>query len=74
VFVSTAEQIPASLDDWGLRVANSYDTKPGVATFDVTAPARHVLLYLREAGRSSACSDNNPYQSQISDLTFTSTK
>jgi hypothetical protein len=74
VFVSTAEQIPASLDDWGLRVANSYSTKPGLATFDVTAPARHVLLYLREAGRSSACSSNNPFQSQISDLSFTSAK
>jgi serine/threonine-protein kinase len=74
VFVSTADQIPASLDDWGLRVSNSYSTKPGLATFDVTAPARHVLLYLREAGPSTGCSNTNPFQSQISDLTFTSAK
>jgi hypothetical protein len=74
VFVSTAEQIPANLDDWGLRIADSYSTKPGMATFDVKSPARHVLLYLREAGRSTGCSNNNPWQSQISDLSFTSTK
>jgi hypothetical protein len=74
VFVSTAEQIPANLDDWGLRVADAYSTKPGMATFDVKSPARHVLLYLREAGRSTTCSNTNPWQSQISDLSFTSTK
>jgi hypothetical protein len=74
VFVSTADQIPTSLDDWGLRVADSYSTKPGMATFDVKAPARYVLLYLREAGRSTGCSSKNPFQSQISDLSFTSSK
>jgi hypothetical protein len=74
VFVSTADQIPASLEDWGLRIANSYSSKPGVATFDVKTPARHVLLYLREAGTSAACTANNPYQSQISNLSFASTK
>ena len=74
VFVSTADQIPKNLDDWGLRIADSYSTEPGMATFDVKSPARHVLLYLREAGASSGCSNTNPWQAQISDLSFTSAK
>jgi serine/threonine protein kinase len=74
VFVSTAETIPASVDEWGLRVATAYSKDPGMATFEVNSPARHVLLLLREMGRSNSCSNANPYKGRIADLSFTSAK
>ena len=74
VFVSTAETAPASVDEWGLRVGTAYSKDPGTATFEVNAPARHVLLLLREMGRSNSCSNANPYKGRISDLSFTSAK
>jgi hypothetical protein len=74
VYVSTAEVVPATLPEWGLRVGTANSSKPGIATFDVKTPARNVLIYLREMGRSPNCSNKNPYQSMISDLSFTSAK
>jgi hypothetical protein len=74
VFVSTAETIPASLDEWGLRVADANSQTAGTGTFQVTSAARHVLLLLREAGKSPTCSNNNPFKGSVSDLSFTSTK
>jgi len=74
VFVSTAETVPASVDEWGLRVATAYSKDPGIATFEVNAPARHVLLLLREVGRSNSCSNANPYKGRIADVSFTSAK
>jgi hypothetical protein len=74
VFVSTSETIPKTLDGWGPRVANSNGSAPGAATFSVAAPARNVLLYMREAGRSTSCSNNNPFKGMLSDLSFTSGK
>jgi len=74
VFVSTSETIPTTLDGWGLRVADANNAAPGAATFPVNAPARNVLLLMREAGRSTSCSNNNPYKGMLSDLSFTSGK
>jgi hypothetical protein len=74
VFVSTSEAIPTTLDGWGLRVADSNGAAPGAATFPVATPARNVLLLMREAGRSTSCSNSNPYKGMLSDLSFTSGK
>lgn len=74
IYVSTAEKIPATLPEWGLRVGTANSQKPGVATIDVKTPARNVLIYLREMGRSPNCSNKNPYQSMMSELSFTSAK
>ncbi len=74
VYVSTAETIPATLNEWGLRVGTMNSQNPGLANFDVKTPARNVLLYLREMGRSPDCSNKNPYQTMMSGLSFTSAK
>ena len=74
IFVSTSEAIPTALDGWGLRVADSFGAEPGIATFPVATPARNVLLLMREAGRSTSCSNSNPYKGMLSDLSFTSGK
>ena len=72
VFVSEAETPPATLDGWGLRVADNFGKEPAAANFDVRTPGKWVLLYLREAGRHGTCSSNNPFKSEISSLSFTS--
>ena len=74
VFVSTSETIPTTLDGWGLRVSDSFGAEPGAATFPVATPGRNVLLLMREAGRSTSCSNSNPYKGMLSDLSFTSGK
>lgn len=74
VFVSTAETVPATLDEWGLRVATSHGTQAGPATFEVETPARHVLLLMRQIGRSNSCSNANPFKGRIAELGFTSAK
>ena len=73
VYVSTDETIPTTLDGWGLRVADGFSQDPSVGTFEVNQPARNVLLLLREVGRSTTCSNNNPFKGVLSDLSFTST-
>jgi hypothetical protein len=74
IFVSTSEAIPTTLDGWGVRVANSNGSAPGAATFDIATPGRNVLLFMREAGKSTSCSNSNPYKGMLSDLSFTSGK
>jgi serine/threonine-protein kinase len=74
IFVSTAEQIPATISDWGLRVGDVYSNNPGMATVDVKQPARNVLLLLREVGPGANCSSKNRFRGMINDLSFTSAK
>lgn len=74
VFVSTADTAPTTVEDWGLRVGTTYSKDAGPATFAIDAPARHVLLLLREIGRSNSCSNANPFKGRVSSLTFTSAK
>lgn len=74
VFVTTSEQIPTTIGDWGLRIGDVYSNNPGMATVDIKQPARSVLLLLREVGRSGSCSNSNPYKAMINDLSFTSAK
>ncbi len=72
VYVSDAPTVPARIEDWGLRVADGYGENAGTGTFAVKTPGRHMLLLLREIGRSNTCSNTNPYKGVINDLGFSS--
>jgi serine/threonine protein kinase len=72
VFVASGEAPPTTLDAWGLRVADNFGRDPGTANFEVRTPGRWVLLWLREAGRNGTCSNNNPFKSELSSVSFTS--
>lgn len=74
VYVSQSDTVPTSMDGWGLRVADGFNQSAGVATFKIDQPAHQVLLMLREVGRSTTCSNNNPFKGVLSDLSFTSTQ
>jgi serine/threonine protein kinase len=74
VYVSAGDTLPTSIDGWGLPVTQAASQQTGIGTFDVKSPARNVLLYMREAGRSTSCSNSNPYKGALSSLDFTSAK
>jgi len=68
-----AEVVPASLDQWGQRIGKNYGTETGPTTFAVAQPAKYLLVWFREAGVSSACSEKNPFQGVLAGAAFTST-
>ena len=72
VYSYAGADIPTSFDGWGLKVADSYGSLPGAATFEVKTPGKHLLLVLREIGKHPTCSTNNPYKGVLSSLAFTS--
>lgn len=61
---------PSRLDQWGARAGADYNTRRGVAQFVVPGDAQFILLLLREVGKSVQCSDKNPYQGVIQDVSF----
>jgi serine/threonine protein kinase len=67
---ATNETPPADIAAWGPRVAKKFNTKRAGAVFSLTEPAQYVLIALREAGVSPACSSSNPYQSLLAGITF----
>jgi len=73
VYATTSEAIPASIEDWGLRIGSASGTATGMTTVNVDSPARNVLFLLREIGPSTGCSNNNPFRGELSELSFTST-
>jgi serine/threonine-protein kinase len=69
--VYTAETLPASLDAWGEAVASDFDDEARNVVFSVPAAGRYVLVLLAELGPSEGCSDEHPYQGQLSELRVT---
>ena len=67
---ATNETPPTSIEAWGPHIAKKFNTKRPGAVFSLTEPAQYVLIALREAGVSPACSTSNPYQSILAGITF----
>jgi len=68
---TASDVVPATLDQWGPRVAKNYGTEVGATTFVVADPAKYLLVWFREAGVSSACSTKNPFQGVLAGAAFT---
>ena len=64
------DSAPNQLDQWGAQVGADYNTRRGVAQFVVAEQAQFVLVLLREIGMSEQCSQSNPYQGLIQDISF----
>jgi hypothetical protein len=69
-FASDAETLPASFEEWGpplgsTAFANEAET---VVSPVPPAPARHVLILLKELGPDSTCSDANPYRGRLGEV------
>jgi len=69
---SAVDTVPQTLDQWGKRIAKNYGTEVGPTTFAVKQPAKYLLVWLKEAGKSSMCSVKNPYQGVLAGAGFTS--
>ena len=69
---SAVDAVPQTLDQWGKRIAKNYGTETGPTTFVVKQPAKYLLVWLKEAGKSSMCSVKNPYQGVLAGAGFTS--
>jgi eukaryotic-like serine/threonine-protein kinase len=67
---TTGVGIPATFAEWGEPIASDNSAEPEVYTLQVTSPATHLLVMLRELGPSSACSDQNPYRGTIAEVQF----
>jgi len=73
-FAVDSEQIPATLDDWGPEIgATQFSDEPGTVTSSSPpAPARHMLVLLRELGTDDTCSDANPHRGRLGELAVVS--
>ncbi len=73
-FASDADTIPTSLDAWGSPLgATAFANEPGTVVSPVPpAPARHILILLKEIGPDPTCSDANPYRGRLGEITVAS--
>jgi serine/threonine-protein kinase len=69
-FASGADTIPATIGEWGAPLASTaFDAEPATVTSPIPpAPARHMLILLKELGRDSTCSDANPYRGRLGEI------
>jgi eukaryotic-like serine/threonine-protein kinase len=69
-FASDADTIPESFDAWGPPLGpTAFADDPETLVSPVPpAPARHVLILLKELGRDGTCSDANPYRGRLGEI------
>ena len=69
-FASDADVIPASLDAWGPPLgATAFANDPETIVSPVPpAPAKHMLILLKELGQDGSCSDANPYRGRLGEI------
>ena len=68
VMSSMATEAPTDINNWAMVGDTSYDTEPGQLVIDVTVPASHLLIWLRELGPDDACSRVNPFRGRIGEI------
>jgi eukaryotic-like serine/threonine-protein kinase len=69
-FASDADTIPASFEEWGAPLGSTaFADDPETLVSPVPpAPARHVLILLKELGQDGTCSDANPYRGRLGEI------
>ncbi len=69
-FASDAETIPATLDAWGPPLGpTAFANEPETVVSPVPpAPARHIMILLKELGPDGSCSDANPYRGRLGEV------
>ncbi len=72
VYTSNTEAVPVSIADWGSTVASDNGLLADTISVPLTSPARHVLVLLRQLGKSDSCSSDNPYRGSIGEVRFVS--
>jgi hypothetical protein len=70
-FLATdAEAIPPTIADWGpaLGPTDFADDTGTVVSPIPAAPARHMLILLKELGTDGSCTDANPYRGRLGEI------
>ena len=69
-FASETDTIPESFDAWGPPLAaTAFADDPTTLVSPIpTAPARHMLVLLKELGPDTTCSDANPYRGRLGEI------
>jgi eukaryotic-like serine/threonine-protein kinase len=69
-FASDADTIPATIDAWGPPLGSTaFANDPETVVSPVPpAPARHMLVLLKELGQDGTCSDANPYRGRLGEI------
>jgi len=67
---SDAEVIPQTIADWGpaLGPTDFADDTGTVVSPVPAAPARHMLILLKELGTDGSCTDANPYRGRLGEI------
>ena len=67
---SDAEVIPPTIADWGPALGRTAfaDTTGTVVSPVPAAPARHMLILLKELGTDGSCTDANPYRGRLGEI------
>ncbi len=73
VRATDADVVPARIADWGPAIASADGRASRDVGVEVTSPARHVLVLLRQLGPDSWCSSDNPYRGTLGEVRFTPT-
>jgi hypothetical protein len=71
-FASDADTIPSSLDAWGAALGPTAFASGTETVVSPTppAPARHMLILLKELGTDGTCSDANPYRGRLGEVSL----
>lgn len=70
VHTSDADTAPSEIDAWGPAISSDDSLEPQVLSVAITAPAKHVLVLVRQLGSSDFCSSDNPFRGTISEIGF----
>lgn len=69
IYASAENATTAS--QWGKPIWEGTAETGAAVSATFTSPAQYVLIYFTEVGRSTFCSDNNPYRGSISEVRVT---
>ncbi len=69
-YASDAEAIPATIEGWGAPLGSTaFADDPATVVSPVPpAPARHMMVLLKELGTDGTCTDANPYRGRLGEV------
>ncbi len=70
VYSSDADEVPATYEGWGSAVFNDNALDPSTLQVTLATPVRHVLVSIKQLGRSDRCSSDNPFRGTIDEVRF----
>jgi hypothetical protein len=73
VYAVDGESLPTGIAAWGSAIARDDARESGTISVPIETPARHMLVLLRQGGRSPACSNEFPFRASISEIGFEAT-